>query len=216
MDVPWEQAKTHLSNLSDPSLGLQGDWLQWYETAWGHLGTAGLTNAVTPHDLVVVKMRIAALCWLALDFCAAIEGNEWASVPYWNEWVSELELDPVVAALMLPDGMAHLTQDASLTDVERVCVDDENVWLIDNSIADELWPNVIMNAVFQQRDVVPDALRSGFGGLLPTFESMFACTGECQLSHTSAERMRGYQWMEECSHVLITGKPEVTLSENGG
>ena len=101
MNVPWEQAKGHLKNLDYPNIGYSGDWDEWYEQAWQHLCAAGLTKVVKPMDLTLVNLRIASLCWLVHDFCASVEGNEWATVPYWNEWIKELEIDPVVSALVL-------------------------------------------------------------------------------------------------------------------
>jgi hypothetical protein len=216
MHVPWEQAKSHLENLSYPNIGYRGDWDDWYERAWQLLSTAGLTKVEKPVDLTIVTLRLGAMCWLVHDFCAAVEGNEWATVPCWNEWIKELDIDPVVAALLLnvSGKSPHLLLDASLTNVELLSSDEENVWLWEvDGLSKRLWPQVVMNAVFQQRDDVMSALNVGFDGLIPLFESMFECTGECTLSHTSPERMRGYQWIEECSRVIVTGSPEVNLPD---
>lgn len=214
MDVPWDQAKGHLKNLDYPSMGYNSDWEEWYEQAWQHLGVAGLTKVEKPLDLTLIKLRIAALCWLVHDFCASVEGNEWATVPYWSGWIEELEIDPAVASLLLRSSgqSSHLLSDASLTDPELLLDDEEGIWLGEvGGMSKRLWPQVIMNAVFQQRDQITDALFAGFDGLIPLFESMFACTGECNVSLTSPERLRGYQWIENCCEVLITGEPEVNL-----
>ena len=217
MDVPWDQAKELIEKLDTPCIGQSDEWLEWYEQAWRHLGSPGLTKVEKPIDLTVVNLRIAALCWLSLDFCAAVEGNVWASVPYWSEWVTELEIDPVVAALLLQasGGAHHLLSDESLTDSELLESDDDAVGILEPSLfSQRLWPQVVMNAVFHERRKVTDALFAGFDGLIPLFESMFACTGECQLSQTSPERMRGYQWIEECSDVVISGDPELSLPDS--
>lgn len=214
MDAPWNLAKGHLENLDSPNLGCNGDWEEWYEQAWQHLEVAGLTKVEKPLDLTVVTLRIAALCWLVHDFCASVEGNEYATVPCWSEWIKELEIDAAVAALLLASSgqSSHLLSDASLNDPELLMDDEEGIWLYEvGGMSKRLWPQVIMNAVFQQRVGITDALFVGFDGLVPLFESMFACTGECNVSLTSPERMRGYQWIENCCEVLITGKPEVNL-----
>lgn len=216
MNVPWEQAKTHLENLSYPNIGYSGDWNAWYERAWPLLGIAGLTRVDKPIDLTLVNLRIAALCWLVHDFCAAVEGNEWATVPCWSEWLEALEIDPTVAALLLQSGgkSSHLLSDVSLTDDDGLSADEDGIWLSSpGGFSKSLWPQVIMNAVFQRRDEVMSALIVGFDGLIPAFESMFDCTGECRASLASPERMRGYQWIEGCSPVIITGSPEVRLPE---
>ncbi|MCR9292936.1 MAG: hypothetical protein NXI32_09480 [bacterium] len=219
MNVPWEQARGHLERLDKPCLGTSSDWNEWYEQAWRHLCAAGLTKVEKPIDLTFVNLRIAALCWLALDFCASIEGSEWASVPNWSEWITELEIDPAVAALLLQSlGHAkHLLSDASLTDSELLISDEDAIWIIEvDHFSKRLWPQVVMNAVSHERESVIDALFVGFDGLIPLFESMFACTGECNVSLTSPERMRGYQWLEECSQVIITGVPEVNFPDSDG
>lgn len=214
MDAPWNLAKGHLENLDYPNLGCNGDWEEWYEQAWQHLGVAGLTKVEKPLDLTVVTLRIAALCWLVHDFCASVEGNEDATVPCWSKWINELEIDTAVAALLLASSgqSSHLLSDASLNDPELLMDDEEGIWLYEvGGMSKRLWPQVIMNAVFQQRVGITDALFVGFDGLIPLFESMFACTGEFNVSLTSPERMRGYQWIENCCEVLITGEPEVNL-----
>jgi hypothetical protein len=216
MDVPWSLAKGHFKNLDSPNLGDSGDWDVWYEQAWQHVGVAGLTNVEKPLDLTLVNLRIAALCWLVHDFCASVDGNEWATVPYWSDWIKELEIDPAVAALLLRSSgqSSHLLSDSSLTDPELLSDDEEGIWLWEvGGMSKRLWPQVIMNAVFQERGRITDALLAGFDGLIPLFESMITCTGECNVSLTSPERMRGYQWIENCCEVLITGEPEVNLPD---
>lgn len=216
MNVPWVQAKGHLKRLDYPNIGSSGNWDEWYEQAWQHLSAAGLTEVVKPMDLTLVNLKLVALCWLVHDFCASVEGNEWATVPRWNEWITELEIDPVVSALVLQSSnrQGHLLSEKCLKDPSELMEDEGGLWLMEvGGIQSRLWPQVIMNAAFQQRERIVDALISGFNGLLPLFESIFDCTGECKVSLTSPERIRGYQWIEECCGVITTGDPEVNLPD---
>ena len=217
MNVPWEQAKAHLKNLGYPGVGYNGDWDEWYEQSWQHLCDSGLTKVDKPIDLTLVNLRIAALCWLIHDFCASVEGNECVAVPCWSDWINELEIDPVVAALLLRSrGQAlHLLSEASLTDPTPLMEHEEGIWLLEvGGIQKKLWPQVIMNAVFQQRERIFNALFVGFDGLIPLFESMFACIEECDFYFASQRQQRGYLWLEECCRVLIAGAPEVELPHN--
>lgn len=76
---PWKYAEHLLAGLRLPDYGTREDWGKWYEQAWAHLAKAGLTGISTPLDLTRIRLRIAALAWLALDFVAASQRYEYAN-----------------------------------------------------------------------------------------------------------------------------------------
>jgi hypothetical protein len=79
MEVQWQYAKDLFSKLKKPDYGTTESWSSWYEQAWAHLSKAGLTTIATPLDLTRIKLRIAATCWLSLDFVAAMQSNEYCN-----------------------------------------------------------------------------------------------------------------------------------------
>lgn len=164
MEVQWQYAKDLFSKLEKPDYGTTESWSSWYEQAWGHLTKAGLTTVTTPLDLTRIKLRIAATCWLSLDFVAAMQSNEYCNTFYWSDWISELQIDPTWAMATAVDDQGMREVIETLMDdsgiVQEVGDEDEIIFYGDNGDdpCKNLDAKVVAAAAAMQRDLVCTAM----------------------------------------------------------
>ena len=177
MEFQWQYANPLIEKLDVPDYGSRDDWMRWYEEAWAHLSKAGLTQVETPLDDLVVRLRIFALGWLAHDFIGAVQSNESSSCPYWTEWISYFDIDPVWALLTIDDLtiVSDLVVESGLSSCELIEEEESEGLFCDvEGINNALVPRLVMTAVYVQRAEVIHALMVGFGGDAPLFMSMYA------------------------------------------
>ncbi len=182
--------KDLFAKLTTPDYGATQSWISWYEIAWGHLSNAGLTKVETPLDLTRIKLRIAATCWLSLDFVAAMQANEYCNTFYWSDWISELGIDPTWAmATALDDqGMREViaTQMDDPGMEHEECEDEGIIFFEENGddIVEKTGVTVIAAAVTMQRDLVCDALINQLDGSHMLFLCLYtACMDIDRLTH---------------------------------
>lgn len=166
MEFQWKYAQPLIAKLDPPDYGSQKRWMDWYEKAWGHLSKSGLTQVEAPLDDIRVRLRILALCWLSHDYCAAVENDEWASCPYWSEWIKCLDINPIWALLTAIDqeSIKNLVAESGLTSSDDIWEEEEDGIIVeDDKINRDLVPRLVMAAVHSQRRHVIGALMDGFG-----------------------------------------------------
>lgn len=177
MDFQWNYAKPLFAQMDIPDYGSRDNWMRWYEESWTHLTKAGLTQVGTPLDSLIVRLRIFAVGWLAHDFVGAVQSDKWSSCPYWSEWISDFEINPLWALLTLDDRkiLRDLTSDSGLSSSDSIEeVKDEGLLYDEEEINGDFFPRIVMAAVYVRRAEVIDALMEGFGGVEPLFMSMYA------------------------------------------
>jgi len=170
MEFKWQFAKDLFAKLKTPDYGAKQSWISWYEIAWGHLSNAGLTKVETPLDLTRIKLRIAATCWLSLDFVAAMQADEYCNSFYWSDWISELGIDPTWAMATAIDdkGMREVIEtQMDNPGMEHEECDDEGIVFFDENgdhFDENTGAKVVAAAAAMQRDLVCDALINQLGG----------------------------------------------------
>jgi hypothetical protein len=190
MEFKWQHAKDLFAKLTTPDYGATQSWISWYEIAWGHLSNAGLTKVETPLDLTRIKLRIAATCWLSLDFVAAMQANEYCNTFYWSDWISELGIDPTWAMATALDDQGMREVIATQMDdpgMEHEECDDEGIIFFEENgddIVEKTGVTVIAAAVTMQRDLVCDALINQLDGSHMLFLCLYtACMDIDRLTH---------------------------------
>lgn len=177
MEFQWQYAKPLFEKLDVPDYGSRDDWMRWYEEAWMHLTNSKLTHVKIPLDNLVVRLRIFAIGWLAHDFVGAVQGDEWSSCPYWKEWISLFEIDPLWALLTIGDQgiVSDLIAESGLSSCDLLEEEEgEGIFCDVDDINETLFHRTVMVAVYMQRAHVIGALMSGFGGDPQLFMSMYA------------------------------------------
>jgi|GEM_PF-2450798 len=177
MEFQWQYAKPLFEKLDVPDYGSRDDWMRWYEEAWTHLTKAELTQVEVPLDNLVVRLRIFAVGWLVHDFIGAVQSDEWSSCPYWTEWISYFDIDPVWALLTINDQkiVSALVVESGLSSCDRIEVEEgEGIFCDVEEINEAFFHRIVMVAVYMQRAKVIRALKKGFGGEPQLFVSMYA------------------------------------------
>lgn len=170
MEAQWKYAKELFSELEKPDYGTTQSWCAWYEQAWLLLSNAGLTKVATPLDLTRIKLRIAATCWLSLDFVAAMQSNEYCNTFYWRDWIKKLQIDPTwaMATAINDQGMREVIEThMDDSDASHEVVDDDEIIFYDDNGDDpckNLDEKVVAAAATMQRELVCSALINQLGG----------------------------------------------------
>lgn len=176
MEFQWQHAKILFSKLQKPAYGTTESWSSWHEQAWGHLTKAGLTTVTTPLNLTRIKLRIAATCWLGLDFVAAMQSNEYCNVFYWSDWSSELQIEPIwaMATAIGDQGMREVIKTyMDDPDIEHEVCDEEGVFFYDDDLCEHRDEKVVAAAAEVQRDLVCTALINELNGSHELFLSLY-------------------------------------------
>lgn len=186
MEFKWQYAKELFSKLSTPDYGTTNSWNSWYEQAWGHLSKGGLTKVETPLDLTRIKLRIAATCWLSLDFVAAMQGNEYCNTFYWSDWISDLGIDPTwaIATAIDDEGMREVIQTLmDSKDMEHEESDEEGIFFYGedgDDIGENLDVKVVAAAAEMQRDLVWTALIDQLDGSPELFLCLYTACADIE------------------------------------
>ena len=179
LEFQWKYAAPLLSGLGRPDYGTQEGWERFYEQAWGHLAKAGLTKVKSPLDLTRIKLRISALGWIALDFVAASQQDEYANPFYWCEWIKSLGIEPLAALITSidePEMREVLSQHLDSSEIEIEDNEDEGIFADDEDLQQELPNKIVTVAAEYQRQEVVHALVEGFGGEPQLFLALYlAC-----------------------------------------
>ena len=184
LDFQWKYAAPLFSGLRlQPDYGTKESWERLYEDAWGHLAKAGLTKVKSPLDLTRIKLRIAAVGWIALDFVAASQQCEYANSFYWWEWIESLGIEPLSAlttSIDEPEMREVLKQHLDSSEIE--IEEDENEGIFaDDQEQQEVLPNkIVAVAAEYQRWEVVNALAKGFGGEPELFLALYLACRDIQ------------------------------------
>ena len=183
LDFQWKYAAPLLSGLRQPDYGTQEGWERLYEQAWGHLAKAGLTKVKSPLDLTRIKLRIAALGWIALDFVAASQECEYANPFYWREWIESLGIEPLSALITSidePEMREVLSQHLDSSEIEIEEDENEGIFADDQELQEELPKKIVAVAAEYQRQLVVNALAKGFGGEPELFLALYLACRDIQ------------------------------------
>ncbi len=159
------------------------NWERFYEQAWGHLANAGLTTVKSPLDLTRIKLRIAALGWIALDFVAASQQCEYANPFYWCEWIESLGIEPLSALITSidePEMREALSQHLDSSEIEIKEDENEGIFADDQELREELPNKIVAVAAEYQRQLVVNALAKGFGGEPELFLALYIACRDIQ------------------------------------
>lgn len=139
------------------------NWSLWYGEAWDHLINAGLATVETPLDLILVRMRVMALRWLTLDFCAALNHDYWNSNPFWSDWAGGAGVDARWSAwtLQADDQAAEIIKESKLCQSRFVEEEDGEI-VFNEEVCDDVSIRLLVLAVFRQREKVWEVLNNGF------------------------------------------------------
>ena len=183
LDFQWKYAAPLFSGLRlQPDYGTKEGWERLYEQAWGHLAKAGLTKVKSPLDLTRIKLRIAALGWIALDFVAASQQCEYANSFYWCEWIESLGIEPLAAlttSIDEPEMREVLKQyfDSSEIEIEE---DEHEGIFADDDAQEGLDKKIVAVAAEYERWEVVHALVEGFGGEPELFLALYLACRDIQ------------------------------------
>ena len=154
-----------------------------YEEAWGHLAKAGLTKVKSPLDLTRIKLRIAAVGWIALDFVAASQQCEYANSFYWCEWIESLGIEPLSALITSidePEMREVLSQHLDSSEIEIEEEENEGIFADDQELQEELPHKIVAVAAEYQRQGVVSALVEGLGGEPELFLALYLACRDIQ------------------------------------
>jgi hypothetical protein len=221
MEVRWQYAKDLLYKLEKPDYGTTESWSSWYEQSWTHLAKAGLTTVATPLDLTRIKLRIAATCWLSLDFVAAMQSNDYCNTFYWSDWIRKLQIDPTWAMATAIDdqGMREVIEnfmnDSGI--VQEVFDDDEIILYDDNGsdLCKNLDEKVVATAAEMQRELVCSALIDQLGGSQMLFLALYtACVDIDRLVEERKDEMESVidELRDDLDYALSVAQEEVNNS----
>ncbi len=221
MEAQWKYARELFSELEKPDYGTTQSWSAWYEQAWSHLSKAGLTKVATPLDLTRIRLRIAATCWLSLDFVAAMQSNEYCNTFYWSDWIRKLQIDPTWAMATAIDdqGMREVIETLmDDTDASQEVVDDDAIIFYDDN-GDDLCKNldekVVATAAAMQRELVCSALIDQLGGSQMLFLALYtACVDIDSLVEKRKDEMESAidELREDLDYALSVAQEEVNDS----
>lgn len=220
MEFQWQYATPLFEKLDVPDYGSRGDWMRWYQEAWTHLTNSKLTQVKMPLDHLVVRLRIFAVGWLAHDFIAAVQSDEWGSRPYWKDWISFFDIDPVWALLTIDDQKTvnSLIVESGLSSCDLIAEEEgEGILCVVEEINEALLHRIVMVAVHMRRANVIDALMSGFGGDLELFVSMYAnCYSfedeiERRISDLEEEQWQLEQQLEQATSHEMKSKLQASI-----
>ena len=182
LDFQWKYAAPLFSGLRQPDYGNKECWERLYEQAWGHLAKAGLTKVKSPLDLTRIKLRIAAVGWIALDFVAASQQCEYANPFSWCEWIESLGIEPLAALITSidePEMREVLSQHLDSSEIEIEEYEHEGIF-VDEDVQDEMYKKIVAAAAEYQRQGVVDALVEGFGGEPQLFLALYLACRDIQ------------------------------------
>ena len=183
LDFQWKYAAPLFSGLRQPDYGNEENWERLYEQAWGHLAKAGLTKVKSPLDLTRIKLRIAAVGWIALDFVAASQRCEYANPFYWWKWIESLGIEPLSALITSidePEMREVLSQHLDSSEIEIKEDENEGIFADDQELQEELPNKIVAVAAEYQRQLVVNALAKGFGGEPELFLALYLACRDIQ------------------------------------
>lgn len=177
LQYKWDSVKKHLEALGYPADG--NGWGAWFQQSWGHVTSAGMADFNVPSELAEAKVRIMALCWIAQDFCAVTELNEYYTDIYLMDWMQELSLDALTLSMILQrdEEMADIHDAQFFCDTSAMEREDDS-WFAVDEVSDDLAGRICFAAIQRQREEVVDALVKGFGGCNELFASLYAAKGK--------------------------------------
>jgi hypothetical protein len=183
LEFQWKYAAPLLSGLGRPDYGTKESWERLYEQAWGHLAQAGLTKVKSPLDLTRIKLRIAALGWIAMDFVAASQQCEYANPFYWWKWIESLGIEPLSALITSidePEMREVLSQHLDSSEIEIKEDENDGIFADDQELQEELPNKIVAVAAEYQRQLVVNALAKGFGGEPELFLALYLACRDIQ------------------------------------
>lgn len=169
----WQSVRKHLQALGYPGDG--NGWDMWFQESWSYITSAGMADFNVPSELVEAKVRIMALCWIAQDFCAVTEFNQYYTDIYLSEWMEELSLDALTLGMTLQcdEEMADIRESPFFCEKLGMKMEDGS-WYVADEVNDDFVGRIRFAAVQRQRAKVIDALLTGFGGCHWLFASLYA------------------------------------------
>jgi DNA-binding transcriptional MerR regulator len=219
MEFQWKHAKDLFSKLETPDYGTTEGWSSWHEQAWGHLTKAGLTTVATPLDLTRIKLRIAATCWLTLDFVAAMQSDEYCNVFYWSDWISELQIEPLCAMATAMDdkGLRRVIKDyMDDPETEHEVCDEGGIIFYDDDLSRHQDAKVVAAAAGMQRNLVRTALINELNGSHELFLGLYiACRDIESLIDDRRDEIKSEidELQEKLSHAIARKAREIIFSE---
>ena len=180
LDFQWKYAAPLFSGLRlQPDYGTKEGWERLYEQAWAHLAKAGLTKVKSPLDLTRIKLRIAAVGWIALDFVAASQQCEYANSFYWWEWIESLGIEPLSALTTSIDEPEMREVLKQYFDSSEIQIEEEGIFA-DDEAQKELHKKIVAVAAEYERWEVVNALAKGFGGETKLFLALYLACRDIQ------------------------------------
>jgi hypothetical protein len=120
-----------------------------------------------------------SLCWIANDFCAVTEFNQYYTDINLQDWMQCLALNSLALSLTLQDddAMANVMTDVNearfFLDTSAIEREDDD-WFVLDDVEEDLAGRICFAAIRHQRRIVVDTLLKGFGSCEDMFASLYA------------------------------------------